>query len=434
MKEYVVITYTTKYRLGGDRFARVAHTLETEKKAEGHNVYCQAIESKRALKSLWTSIKKQGNTISEFHFIGHSGMYGPMYGTIEYPEQFSPYEIKNLDIPFAQNAAAYFHCCRSARWFAPYFARTTGITTYGYHWYTSFSLKKDKYKPDFGNNPEKPLYCFGCPGKKSHGYLTSIKKYTGRIDPEKLKKFDPEQGEVDDTYNSVAQLYHNVFTDIKVRKDEYNWIRTHLPQSGDIKMLDIGCGNGALLRELSGNITMGTGVDISESLLALARKHNQQHNHITFQKLDGPELPFPDDTFNLVISMLSFRYLDWDPIMKEIQRVIQPNGKLLIVDMVTAPVRSSEWPKFIKSKLQQYIYKKQNPNFHSNLQKLVSHPNWKNMLTYNPIRSQHEMKWYLESRFPGRTVEIINIGYNSRIIAFDSGNMNHIKEINLTYP
>jgi len=35
------------------------------------------------------------------------------------------------------------------------------------------------------------------------------------------------------------------------------------------------------------------------------------------------------------------------------------------------------------------------------------------MLKHNPIRSEHEMKWYLESRFPNKKVEKINIGWNS---------------------
>ena len=43
------------------------------------------------------------------------------------------------------------------------------------------------------------------------------------------------------------------------------------------------------------------------------------------------------------------------------------------------------------------------------------------MLRYNPIRAEHEMRWYLESRFPGRRVETINVGWNARVLAFDSG-------------
>jgi hypothetical protein len=51
---------------------------------------------------------------------------------------------------------------------------------------------------------------------------------------------------------------------------------------------------------------------------------------------------------------------------------------------------------------------------------MVSDPRWKQMLQYNPIRSEHEMKWYLQSRFPGSRLEVINYGWNSRVLAFAS--------------
>ena len=55
------------------------------------------------------------------------------------------------------------------------------------------------------------------------------------------------------------------------------------------------------------------------------------------------------------------------------------------------------------------------------LQALVRDPAWAQMLRYNPIRSEHEMTWYLESRFKGRAVEVINVGWHNRVLAFDSG-------------
>ena len=88
--------------------------------------------------------------------------------------------------------------------------------------------------------------------------------------------------------------------------------------------------------------------------------------------------------------------------------------------MVTVPVKSKELPQFVKDKLRTHFQLKSNPEFAENLRRLVNHPDWKLMLKYNPIRSEHEMKWYLESRFPGRKVELLNVGWNARIIAFDS--------------
>jgi len=80
------------------------------------------------------------------------------------------------------------------------------------------------------------------------------------------------------------------------------------------------------------------------------------------------------------------------------------------------------------------IRRQTNADFNASLQRLVSHPDWKKMLEYNPIRSEHEMKWYLESRFPGQKMETLNLGWNARMVAFDSGPVEGGVEVKLTYP
>jgi ubiquinone/menaquinone biosynthesis C-methylase UbiE len=171
-------------------------------------------------------------------------------------------------------------------------------------------------------------------------------------------------------------------------------------------------------------------VNVIDSAIRL----NKGNSNIRFKLINGPILPVEGQTIDLLISLLSFRYLDWDPLMDEIKRVLKPGGKVLIIDMVTVPVKWHEFPMLIKSKINQYIQRYANPVFYKNLKQLVSDTAWKNMLKHNPIRTEHEMKWYLESRFPGKKVEKINIGWNSCILAFDSGNIESIKDINLTYP
>lgn len=429
----IVILYTTLYRKGGDKFTRVANTLKKELENEfSDEVLCEPVESKLAIRKIFYEITASGKEISQLHFIGHSGMYGPMYGTVQYPEQFSPHEWANLAIPFSLEAKAYFHCCRSARWFAPFFARTFKVDAYGYHWYTTFSTRKIKFKLDRNKSTvDTPLYCFGHIGKKSHGYRGSIKKYFGLTTPEVMKAFTPEKIEGDD-YNDVATLYDQVFQDIRVREDEWNWLYPRIPDG--INMLDIGCGNGALLNQLSSKIESGIGVDESEFILERAKVLNLNNDNITFEKIVGPELPFGDGSFDLVLSLLSFRYLDWDPMMNEIHRVLKGHGKLLIVDMVTAPVKFSEYWKLLKGKLRHYRHRRKFPEYYKKLSKLVSHPSWKDMLKYNPIRSEHEMKWYLESRFPDSKIEVINVGWNARIIAFEVQDISKYQPVNLTYP
>ena len=228
-------------------------------------------------------------------------------------------------------------------------------------------------------------------------------------------------------------MYDAAFVDIRVRKDEWEWLNAHLPE-GKIDMLDIGCGNGALLYALANRIGSGVGVDESAGIIERARVKNKEKSNISFEKISGPVLPFADDFFDVVTSLMSFRYLDWDPLLQEIKRVVRPGGRFLIIDMVTVPVGVREYPRMLSDKLRTMRDQKANAPFDAALKRLVSHPDWKKMLEYNPIRSEHEMKWYLESRFPGRKMEILNMAWNSRIVAFDSGPVENGVEVRLSYP
>jgi len=412
-------------------FKRAAETMVKELSLTSE-VMCKGILGKKELTDLFDEIKLSGKHISQYHFIGHSGMYGPMYGTRQYPEQFSPYEIKELKIPFAPNAKAYFHCCRSGRWFASFFAKSHNVETFGYYWYTTVTSDKTYFRKV--KNINSPVYTIGCKGKKSHGLLGSVKKYF-RVEPlEKMRSFMPGEFADDRSYDRVAALYDNVFQDIKVRKDEWNWLNKRLHLKGTETLVDIGCGNGALLKELCPLIKNGFGVDVSAGILEKAKAFNRNNKNIEFRQLTSPELPFEDHSVDVVTSLLSFRYLDWDPLMNEIRRILKPGGKVLIIDMVTVPVKKMEIPLFLIHKIKQFSQRFTNREFNANLNKLVNDPDWKYMLQYNPIRAEHEMKWYLESRFPGRKVEKINIGYHSSMLAFDSGNIENMNDIYLTYP
>src|SRR4029079_3118451 len=138
------------------------------------DVRLQVVERKAQFVAAMQAIRESGERIDELHFLGHSGMYGIMFGSRAWPEQFSPHEWRTLDIPFAPGAAAYFHACRSARWFAPFFARTFGVHAHGHHGYPTVSTKPDRFaweRLSFGR--ANGLYLIAVPGKKSHGLAGS---------------------------------------------------------------------------------------------------------------------------------------------------------------------------------------------------------------------------------------------------------------------
>ena len=92
-------------------------------------------------------------------------------------------------------------------------------------------------------------------------------------------------------------------------------------------ILDIGTGTGIFVREYGKKWNV-TGVDISKYYLKLA-------NDLKVVVGDVHELPFNDETFDVIISKSSLCY--WkNPVrgINEILRVLKPNGKFLIMDLI----------------------------------------------------------------------------------------------------
>ena len=203
----------------------------------------------------------------------------------------------------------------------------------GFHWYTTVSLEPARFRWEgLSTPPDAPLYIIGCKGRKSHGALGSLMKYAGRAPAEVMQRFLPEDPSGDPSYDAIAPLYAEVFEDIGVREVEWAWLTRRFDAvPGKPRVLDIGCGNGALLRKLSGRIAAGTGIDFSPVMIELAaNRARSEHSHLRFETVREPKLPFPDASFDVVTSLLSFRYLDWDPIMNEIRRVLAPGGRIMI--------------------------------------------------------------------------------------------------------
>ncbi len=419
--EVIWIGYTTRYREGGAKFERAARTMADEQRRAhpGVQVRCERVESKAEFVAAMTRVEADGLVLRALHLVVHSGMYGPMFGSVDWPQQFSPHEWRTMKLPLAPDAEAYFHACRSARWFAPFFARTFGVPASGYHWYTTVSAARDRFRWDGLVSADAPLYIFGMPGRRSHGLPGSLRKYLGLAAPEQLQRFTPSPPTGDPSYDAVAVQYDRVFADIRVRSDEVRWLEARVPAGA--RVLDIGCGNGALLKMLAPRITSGVGVDASHGMIDRARERNTGDTKLRFATIDGPTLPLPDASVDVVISLLSFRYLDWDPILREVARVLAPGGRLLVVDMVAAPVGLRDMPRLLRDKARTLAQQLRHRHYHAELARLVSDPRWQDMLRYNPIRAIHELRWFFKGRFPGGTIETLNTGWHARVLAVDTG-------------
>ncbi len=102
---------------------------------------------------------------------------------------------------------------------------------------------------------------------------------------------------------------------------------------GDEIVLEIGSGQGDLSALIAKKVPHGKtyGIDISEKLVKRARKKWRLPN-LEFKIADATDLPFPDSSFDVVFSVLTFHLLSRDQqemVLREIFRVLKPSGRFV---------------------------------------------------------------------------------------------------------
>ena len=116
-------------------------------------------------------------------------------------------------------------------------------------------------------------------------------------------------------------------------------------------LLDIGCGTGYLIDMLAKDKNAKyTGLDLSPEMLKEANK--KKIKNAVFIEGKSDELPFEDNTFDIVTCSQSFHhYPETDNPLKEALRVLKPGGLYIISDTGVGPF------KMLGVKIDDYIYR-----------------------------------------------------------------------------
>jgi SAM-dependent methyltransferase len=105
-------------------------------------------------------------------------------------------------------------------------------------------------------------------------------------------------------------------------------LRAELPNWDENKILDAGCGTGAILKRL-GNPEKNAGIDLAPEAIEFCRRRGLTN----VRQGDVSALPFDDASFDAIISS-SVIYHDWVPdvarAIGEMRRVLRPGGLLIV--------------------------------------------------------------------------------------------------------
>lgn len=114
----------------------------------------------------------------------------------------------------------------------------------------------------------------------------------------------------------------------------FPWLFKECTMAPGMRILEIGCGDGALWTENLSAIPSQISVtlsDISEGMLRDARRAiGKKDLRFSFQAFDCQKIPYPEETFDLVIANhLLFYCEDIGGVCREIKRVLVPGGNFL---------------------------------------------------------------------------------------------------------
>jgi SAM-dependent methyltransferase len=124
------------------------------------------------------------------------------------------------------------------------------------------------------------------------------------------------------------------YTDPKFHRPNFLLLLETLDLTAQDRLLEVGCGGGAFLREAMKSGCRATGVDHSPEMVRLARQNNRAtvaEGRLEILEGSADHLPVPDDTYTSAVMTGVFNFLP-DPLaaLREVGRALTVGGRLAV--------------------------------------------------------------------------------------------------------
>ncbi len=134
----------------------------------------------------------------------------------------------------------------------------------------------------------------------------------------------------------IWDLYAPIYKQaMKADQHIYDFMYQRIPERIKNKdVLEIATGPGLLAKHVAPYARKIIATDYSDGMIAEARKGTYSGN-LVFEKADAAELPYQDDSFDVVIIANALHIVpDPKKVLKEIDRVLKPDGLLIAPNFV----------------------------------------------------------------------------------------------------
>ncbi|MGC1377123.1 MAG: class I SAM-dependent methyltransferase [Anaerolineales bacterium] len=125
--------------------------------------------------------------------------------------------------------------------------------------------------------------------------------------------------------------------------DEWNhnnhyhaFLLKHLPASGELTALEIGCGTGGFSRLLAERFRRVLALDLSPRSIEIAKERSRPYANIDFQVADVMAYEFSPEQFGCIASIATLHHLPFEPILAKAKSALKIDGTLLALDLYKA--------------------------------------------------------------------------------------------------
>lgn len=107
----------------------------------------------------------------------------------------------------------------------------------------------------------------------------------------------------------------------------------YIGKYSELKILEVGCGNGYLLRKLAAQARIVVGLDSSQKLLSIAKQNTSVIKNVSLDHGDITRtLPYATKTFDMVVASMILQYIPrLEKFAQESARVLKVGGRLIVV-------------------------------------------------------------------------------------------------------